>query len=44
MCEKNGIFVRATSCVGNDFCVGPSSEEWALNGTRKLCSSGNVKE
>ena len=42
MCEKNGTFVKATSCIGSDFCVGPSSEEKALNGTRNLCSPGNL--
>ena len=42
MCEKNGTFVKATSCFESDFCVGPSSKEKALNGTRKLCSPGNL--
>ena len=42
MCEKNGTFVKATSCVEGDVCLGPSSKEKALNGTRNFCSSGNL--
>ena len=33
MCERRGIFEEITSCFGNEFCTGPSSEETAVNGT-----------
>ena len=42
ICEKKGTFVKVTSCVEGDFCVGPSSKEKAFNGTRNFCSPGNL--
>ena len=42
MCEKNGAFIKSTTCLKNEFCTGPSSEEEALNGTRTFCIQGNL--
>ena len=42
MCEKNGTFVKSTSCFEDELCRGPSSEEDSLGGSSNLCAQGNL--
>ena len=42
MCNKDGKFIKSSSCKNNQICVGPATKEEAVLGTDSLCTTGKI--
>ena len=42
LCGKDGVFQRTERCNHDEWCIGPSSEEYAIDRSRELCEKGTI--